>query len=387
MVRIGFDISQTGNSKAGCGFFSENLILNLAKQSTDNQYILYPTFGDHFWDKDYNNTCRIQQSNFSYGLNHSSINEAKYFWDNFSDDSEKKLGAIDIIHTNNFFCPSNIKQAKLIYTLYDLSFIEHPEYSTEHNRIACFDGIFKASLYADLIIAISHFSREHFLKTFPHYPADKVIVVHPASRFSPTMDELTKSKKLAILKNNQFWLSVGTLEPRKNIKLLLQTYANLKSKKATFPLVLAGKQGWMIDNLQKLLNDLNLTKDVHVLGYVDDEELKWLYQNCFCLIYPSLFEGFGLPVLEAMTLGAPVITSNVSSIPEVVGSAGIMVNPTDGAELMAAMLKVASDAEYRQQMKFRSVEQSLLFSWEKAAKTVSQLYQEVALLPKRVSSL
>lgn len=387
MVRIGFDISQTGNSKAGCGFFSENLILNLAKYSTENQYILYPTFGDHFWDQNYNNTCRIYQSNFSYGLKHSSLNQAKFFWEHFSDESEKKLGTIDIVHANNFFCPPNMMQAKLIYTLYDLSFIEHPEYSTEHNRIACFDGIFKASLHADLIIAISHFSREHFLKTFPHYPADKIVVVHPASRFSHTNKELTKSKKLDKLTNDQFWLSVGTLEPRKNIKLLLKTYADLKSKQPTLPLVLAGKQGWMIDHLEEILRDLNLTEDVHVLGYVDDEELKWLYQNCFCLIYPSLFEGFGLPILEAMTLGAPVITSNVSSIPEVIGSAGIMVNPTDSAELMAAMMEVASNAEYRQKMKSLSIQQSLLFSWENTAKKVSQLYNEVAFLPKRVSLL
>lgn len=376
-MKIGFDISQTGNSKAGCGFFADNLISHLAALDRQNNYVLYQTFGDHFWDNHYKQTYAITTPNCRYGLSHRNANAAKKFWQTPPANYEEALGFVDILHANNFFCPPKLKRGKCIYTLYDLSFMTYPDCSTEHNRIGCFDGVFKASLTADHIVAISHYTRQHFLQLFPHYPADKISVIYPASRFAKPNAALYPSKKLQGLLPAHFWLSVGTLEPRKNILFLLKAYAELKKTQPTFPLVLAGKQGWMIHNLQKTLQELQLENDVHVLGYVDNEELQWLYQNCFYLVYPSLFEGFGLPILEAMTLGAPVITSNSSSLPEVIGSAGMLINPLKENELIEAMQQVSNDFTLREQFKRQSYEQAKLFSWENSASAMLSLYEKV----------
>ncbi|MHB1947176.1 MAG: glycosyltransferase family 4 protein [Gammaproteobacteria bacterium] len=386
-MKIGFDVSQTGNSKAGCGFFAENLIHHLSHIDAQNQYYLYPTFGDHYWDNHFDATYRTQLSNFHQGLKHTSICEAQRFWQTASDHIEKKLGHPDVLHANNFFCPPKLPHTKIVYTLYDLSFLEYPDCTTEHNRIACFDGVFKASLNADLIIAISHYSRQHFLRIFPHFPADRIIVTHPASRFSSEIDIVNKSEKLHSLQPQKFWLNVGTIEPRKNIRRLLSAYAKLRAKHPqTHPLVLAGKNGWLEENIEQVIDDLDLKPYVYLLGYIDNDELQWLYQNCFCLVYPSLFEGFGLPVLEAMGFGAPVITSNVSSIPEVVGNAGLLINPLQEDELTQAMMELASNNTHREALKSLAIKQAGLFSWVNTAKIVLNSYQEVIALPKRTNA-
>lgn len=376
-MKIGFDVSQTGDGKAGCGFFADNLIRHLALIDTQNQYYLYPTFGDHYWDNEFDKTTVISANNFQRGLKQNNSHAAKKFWRNPPTTYDKQLGNVDILHANNFFCPEPLKNGRLIYTLYDLSFVEYPDCTTDHNRIACFNGVFKASLYADRILAISHYSKQHFLALFPHYPAEKIEVIHPASRFNCTKVMLPPTEKLKKFTPNQFWLSVGTLEPRKNVKYLLQSYAKLKQQGKTLPLVLAGKPGWILEDIHTSLNDMGLREDVHVLGYVDNEELQWLYQNCFCFVYPSLFEGFGLPILEAMTFGAAVITSNSSSLPEVAGQAGLLINPHNEQDLVDAMIKVSSDPKLHRGLKELALQQAQMFSWESTAKKVLNLYEQV----------
>src|ERR1700722_8681652 len=127
-MKIGFDISQTGTNKAGCGYFADNLIRSLANIDSKSQYILYPTFGDHFWG-DKHSVVTIKQGDFNVGLKHPSLKLAKHFWDNFSEKQGRQFGNIDILHCNNYFCPPKIKGVKIIYTLYDLSFLRHPEYT------------------------------------------------------------------------------------------------------------------------------------------------------------------------------------------------------------------------------------------------------------------
>jgi glycosyltransferase involved in cell wall biosynthesis len=376
-MRIGFDISQTGSTKAGCGYFADSLIKELAKIDSGNQYVLYKTFGDSFWDPCANDISGIHQANFKFGLKHSSLEAAQNFWQNLTDDYGKQLGQPDIIHSNNFFCPERkIEHAKFIFTLYDLSFLEHPESTTERNRLTCFNGVFNASLNADFIIAISNYSRRHFLATFPHYSADKIQVVYPASRFTKIIKQ-ERPKRFAQFMPEQFWLNVGTLEPRKNQYRLLQAYAKLKAQqKQAMPLVLAGGEGWLMDDFKKKVVELGLQQDVHWVGYADDAELQWLYQNCFCLVYPSLFEGFGLPVLEAMTLGAPVITSNVSSIPEIVGSSGILIDPFKEDEIVHAMFELVTEKNKRNRLREQALKQANQFSWVTTAKSILEIYNQ-----------
>lgn len=385
-MRIGFDVSQTGNIKAGCGYFADSLIRNLALIDHDNEYILYPTFGDFYFDSSMPIFCQIPQANFRYGLRHYFLDKAQDFWRNPPVNYETQLGNPEIIHANNFFCPTKLKNAKLVYTLYDLGFVENPDWTTEQNRTGCFGGVFNASLYADFIIAISEYSRGYFLNVFPHYPEERIVVVYPASRFSPPVN-MPKPAPLDALHPEKFWLSVGTLEPRKNHRRLLQAYAMLKTKVGkTFPLVLAGNQGWLMEDFQDQIDSLGLYQDVILLGYVDDNTLQWLYQNCFAAIYPSLFEGFGLPVLEAMTLGALVITSNSTSIPEIAGSSAILIDPLQEEEIYEALFKLVSNKIYREALKQKALQQARKFSWSSSAAKILDLYQKVVSAPPRIGA-
>jgi glycosyltransferase involved in cell wall biosynthesis len=376
-MKVGFDVSQTGESKAGCGYFAESLIRNLAEIDTQNQYILYPTFGDEYWDPKWaSGTCRIQSPNFHRGTGHRTFAEAKRFWRQPPEDLERHLGDPDLIHSNNFYCPRSMTKTRLVYTLYDLSFLVHPEWTTEANRAGCFGGAFDASIHADRIIAISRFTRDHFLRVFPHYPPERITVIYPASRFS-TKRAPRRAHRLAQLAPQGFWLNVGVLEPRKNHIGLLRAYALLrKEKKGTLPLVLAGGSGWLMEDFTKALDDLGLRDDVIVLGRVDDETLQWLYENCFAFVYPSFFEGFGFPVVEAMTLGAPVIASQVASIPEIAREAGILIDPRSEDSLAQAMREVANSESMRQRLKESSAREARRFSWKQAAGQVLQSYEE-----------
>jgi glycosyltransferase involved in cell wall biosynthesis len=383
-MKIGFDISQTGNNKAGCGYFADSLIQALTDLDRRNEYILYPHFGTSFWDPKGKHTIRkIDQPNVSRKLIGRNFAESITFWKSLPSNGEERLGNPDIIHANNYSCPRGLKRARVVYSLYDLSFLEHPEWTTEQNRCVCFEGIFTASIYADFIIAISRYSRDRFLEFFPHYSRERIRVVCLGSRFFSGQDVERQSKILKELKPGQFWLAVGTLEPRKNLRRLLKAFALFQGQTTVrYPLVLAGGKGWLEDDLGEFIHRLGLSDNVRILGYVSDKELSWLYSNCFSFVYPSLYEGFGLPVLEAMGLGAAVVTSNTTSLPEVAGDAAHYVNPLDEIDIAEAFGKLERDTDYREMFKRKAVIQAERFSWEKSASEILHIYSEVMTMAK-----
>jgi len=382
-MRIGFDVSQTGGLRAGCGYVAYSLARSLAACAPHDDFVLYPTFGDFFFDPDWERATYVpQQPNFVRGPGQRTIAEARRFWTRPGTDFEYQLGLPDVVHSNNFFCPRGLEKARLVYTLYDLSFLENPEWTVEANRTGCFEGVFQASLHADHIVAISHFSKRHFLETFPHYPEGRITVTHLASRFCNILP-VERPEHLAKLHPDQFWLCVGTLEPRKNHARLLHAYARLKARcGGAMPLVLAGGKGWLMDDMHRLIDQLALGGDVTFTGYIDDAALQWLYQNCYAALYPSLFEGFGLPVLEAMSLGAAVITSDVTSIPEIVGNAALLVDPYQERAICDMMHHLLSSRGLREELQSRAMARARDFRWESAAQTVLRCYEQALLSPR-----
>lgn len=383
-MKIGFDISQTGEQKAGCGYFADSLIQVLANKDKDNEYILYPHFGTSFWDSAGKKTTRhINHPNVSRILIGNNFHESASFWKCLLEQSEYKIGNPDIIHANNYSCPIGVRRAKIVYTLYDMSFLEYPEFTSEKNRWNCFQGVFNAACYSDFIVSISDYSRNHFLRTFPYYPDNRIRTVHLASRFSSIGDD-HQSIAVEKLVPDKFWLAVGTLEPRKNLRRMLRAYSQfIRHTKNSLPLVLAGGKGWLEDDLEEFIRELGIGKNVRMFGYVQDEELIWLYKNCFAFVYPSIFEGFGLPVLEALSLGAAVITSNTTSLPEVAGEAAFYVDPLKQEDIAAALLKLASDENYRVKLKNEAKIQAGKFSWDKCAEEVMKVYRAVIDMAKR----
>jgi glycosyltransferase involved in cell wall biosynthesis len=373
-MRIGFDVSQTGQAKAGCGYYADSLIRQLVELDPDDEFVLYPTFGNGAWDATWpRSTIRLDRPNVRRGLGHRLAKDLDAFWRTPPPDLEAQLGDPDVIHANNYFCPTTVRRARVVYTLHDLAFVEHPEWSTEANRVTCFSGAFNASLEADHVLAVSEYTRRHFLATFPHYPPERVSVVYQASRFAPGAAGRPRPARLQCLRPDGFWLAVGTLEPRKNLERLVRAHRRLAHELGTVPpLVLAGGRGWLAGPLERELAEPLRRGLVVRLGYVSDAELAWLYANCFAFVFPSLFEGFGLPVVEAMSLGAPLVVSNTTSLPEVVGDAGLQVDPWDEDALL-----VASGEVDRRALRARSFERARAFSWRRAAEQVLAVYREL----------
>jgi glycosyltransferase involved in cell wall biosynthesis len=383
-MKIGFDVSQTGALRAGCGYFADSLVRAMAVIAARHQFLLYPTFGNFFHEPEWDSSTYLpERSNFARGLSHPEFAEQYDFWTTPPMDYEEQLGHPDLIHANNFFCPRHLEHARLVYTLYDLSFIENPDWTREANRTGCLEGVFQASLRADHMIAISHFTKRHFLEVFPHYPSERITVAHLASRFFSDSPQ-QQPPALARLLPDAFWLCVGTLEPRKNHARLLQAFARLKAQSngQVLPLVLAGGKGWLTDDLHRLIDSLGLTGDIIMPGYVDDAALQWLYRHSYAVLYPSLFEGFGLPVLEAMSVGAAVITSNATSIPEITADAALLVDPYRDEEIAAAMLRLMNHPDLRNQLRVQAREQASHFSWQTAARITLDCYEQALLQPR-----
>lgn len=382
-MRIGIDVSQTGREKAGCGYLADSITRELIKGCPDDEWLLYPNFGGHVWDADWpRSTLFVDGPNVRRGPTFPDHASSRRFWETPPSDLDAAMGQPDVVHAHNFFCPTTLRSGRLVYTLYDLAFLENPEWTTEENRLYCFEGCFQASLHADLIVSISDFSRDHFLRTFPHYPADRVHTVHLASRFDAA-SIVARPGRLSDLEPDAYWLAVGTIEPRKNYVGLVKAYAAAcRQVPAMPPLVLVGKEGWLMDRFPTLLSDLGIVDRVRFAGYVTDEELCWLYRHCRAFLYPSFWEGFGLPVLEALSQGAAVVTSTSSSIPEVVGDAGIMVDPADIQGLAAAIVAVETDTGRRDGLKALSAAQVAKFSWGRSARKLREMYDTVMALPR-----
>jgi glycosyltransferase involved in cell wall biosynthesis len=377
-VRIGFDVSQTAEAMAGCGIFAAELFRALVEVAPDDELIPYPVFSG-YRNPAYRKAVRADSPNvrpLHHDLSWSALNAG---WDSEGDKHEF-LGSPDVVHSNSFGCPRRLG-APLVYTVYDLSPIDHPEYHTEENRLVCFDGMFAASLYADAFIAISSFTRDRFLHWFPHVDPDRVTVVRLAARFgavAPASDETAVLARFG-LTTDGYWLAVGTIEPRKNYALLVDAYARLvREVPDAPPLCIAGQAGWKETAIGERVRSAGLSERVHSLGFVPDEDLAVLYRHTTALVFTSHYEGFGLPLIEAQACGAPVIAVSSSSVPEVVGAGGVLVPPDDVDALAAAMQALLADSQWRRTLRGHAFEQAARFSWRDAARRTLDVYRAVS---------
>jgi glycosyltransferase involved in cell wall biosynthesis len=268
--------------------------------------------------------------------------------------------------------------------LYDLSFAVEPAWTTETNRLGCFDGVFRSAMAADWVVAISEASRADYLDMFPHFPEDRIRVIYPCSRFADSSAQGKRPNALDDMPAESYWLSVGTIEPRKNQRRLVEAYARyLALGGVPMPLVLAGGKGWLMEDFQEHLRAFGIDARVVMTGYISDDELIWLYRNCYANLYSSLFEGFGLPVLEGMQFGAATLASNTTSIPEVAGDAAILLNPEDIDGWAHAMLRLAANRMQRDHLRDAAIKQAARFSWKDSANQLLKLYDEAVASPKR----
>jgi len=282
---------------------------------------------------------------------------------------------IDLLHSLAFVQPVFLPCAGIV-TIYDLSFILFPQRFQPWRRLYLKWGTRYSVRSARRIIAISASTKQDIINLLG-VPEDKVDVVPCGvdQDFQPIengrlLNDLRKKRHLP----ERMLLFVGTIEPRKNLTTLLKSYALLRKQVQTPPLVIGGPKGWHHQEVFTLAQELGLQESVIFPGYIPREELTLWYNAADCFIYPSLYEGFGLPPLEAMACGTPVITSSTSSLPEVVGEAGILVSPDSVEEIAEAMQSVLTDAELRADMRRKGLSRARTFSWQRAARETVQAY-------------
>ena len=255
-------------------------------------------------------------------------------------------------------------KARLVFTVYDVSYWIHPEFTTDGNRLHCQDGVFAALVRADGFLFISESSHREFERILPGWldrhgkPWAVTLLGHrEPSRAPEIVGEATPGTA-------DYWLAVGTLEPRKNYETLLDALDLYWSRSPRpLPLRIAGGGGWKSETLKDHLATLETRGRVQRLGYVPDAELTRLYAGAQALIFPSWHEGFGLPVLEAMSQGAPIICSDRASLPEVGGDAAIYIDPSSAESICHAMLALDADPAGRARLVEAGQRQAARFTW------------------------
>ena len=234
---------------------------------------------------------------------------------------------------------------------------------------------------ADLVVADSESTANDIIEEFPD-DEHKIRVVHPGLTSFFTSHQNDTLGKFRI--HAPYFLFVGTIEPRKNLDRLLQAFASLsEAKRKGFKLVIAGGKGWGNVNPQLRAAKLGLQKDIIFTGYVSDGELHELYAQAQFLIMPSLYEGFGFPIIEAMSYGVPVITSNLSSMPEVAGDAAILIDPYEVTSIAAALQALIQDKTLRNRLGLKAKKQARNFSWNTAAKRMWNVFLEARELKQK----
>lgn len=377
-IRIGIDISRTIEEKTGVGYYAKNLIHALAKIDYENDYFLFGIFYDCF-PKNWKKAMIPKAPNFKLHQKNSLTWLVRKKWEKGGKYKEKLLGEIDLLHCTAYTMPP-VTKPKVIVTIHDLSCFVYPHYHTEANYHFITRNVHQAARKASFIIADS-ISTQREISRFLHTPEEKMKVIYLAAgdrfkeKLSPTSIAQIK-KKYNIRK--PYFFTVGSLEPRKNLANALIAYkALLEIGKYDYQFVISGGKGWKNELLYQLLQKLNLDDYLVFTGYVPEEDLPALYQGAEAFVYPSFYEGFGLPVLEAMSSGTPVITSNTSSLPEVAGDAAILVNPGEIFDLYEAMESVISKPSLREELKLKGLKQSKKFSWEKTAQQTLEVYRHV----------
>jgi glycosyltransferase involved in cell wall biosynthesis len=370
-MKVGFDVAQTCQEKAGCGWAADLLIRALVKSAPEIQFYLYHQFGTWLnWGT--RSGTHLEALSVVEPFRWMSPRRATKIWQAVAAGEATLPGDPDIVHANSFQSP-RVGPARLVYTVYDISFWINPQYTTEANRIVCQRGTLDAIALAAAFVFVSRHAQCEFEQLFPGIIERKEIlttVAHPGSRFPPV-----PTSRHAFPGGD--WLAVGSLEPRKNYETLLSSM-ECYWRRSTIkrPLKIIGGKGWKSDSLRERISTLESKGIVRFEGYVSDRHLLRLYREAFGLVFPSHYEGFGLPVVEAMSQACPVIIRNHSSLPEVGGSAAIYIE-NDPGEIAEAMLKLETDLGYYVLMSKNSLNQASQFSWSNAAEKVLQLYKQL----------
>ncbi len=371
-MHIAIDAHSVGAQLAGNESYAVNLIEGLAEIDETNLYTLYvtkPAAIDRFTDRWPN--FKVRQT-----LPHTPLVRIP-----LTLSAELRRHPVDVLHVQ--FTAPPFAPCPVVTTIHDLSFEHLPETFKRRSRAQLRLTVRRTARKAALILTLSEFSRRDIIETYAVDP-ERVIVTPAAAPapFKPIVDEteLEKIRERYGIGAN-YLLSLGSIQPRKNLTRLIEAFQWLrKSRPDDQPpqLVIAGKRGWLDDEVFRAAQQDGLNESVKFIGYVPEEDLPALYSGAMCFVYPSYFEGFGLPVLEAMQCGAPVIAGNQTSLPEVAGDAALLFDPFDTRALGEAMARVIDHPGYRAELRARGLSRAAEFSWIATARLTLKAYESVA---------
>jgi glycosyltransferase involved in cell wall biosynthesis len=286
----------------------------------------------------------------------------------------------DLIHVQ--YTAPLFTEVPMVVTVHDVSFIEHPEYFTALRRAQLRLTVARSVKQAAHIITVSEFSRDAILRTYD-IPPEKVSAIPNAANPEFRVIGRERAQKAVhdrLRFDTPFVLSVGDLQPRKNQIGLITAFSKLLTDHPHLKhhLVLTGKETWFTPKVREAARSCGFASRIHFTGFVSDGELMELYNACDCFVFPSFYEGFGLPILEAMACGRAVACSNTSAMPEVADGAGILFNPHKTEEITRALKDVLLDVELRSRMERLGLQRAAAFTWKKSARATLDVYAKVA---------
>jgi glycosyltransferase involved in cell wall biosynthesis len=378
-LRIAIDAHAVGAKLGGNESYAVNLIEALAQIDSANHYTIYITTAEareRFQGRWPNFKVRAT-------LPHTPLIRIP-----LTLSAELRKNPVDVLHvqfTAPPFCPCPV-----VVSIHDLSFEHLPQTFKRRSRTQLRLTVRHSARRAARIISLSEHGRRDIIETYG-ITAERVSAIPLAapSHFAPVQD----NRELQRVRHNygidgDYILTVGSIQPRKNLARLVQAYASLRGNKSADKLpklVLVGKSGWLYDETLRALKETGVADTVVLTGYVPQEDLPALYSGALCFVYPSYFEGFGLPPLEAMKCGAPVIVGNKTSLPEVVGDAALTVDPFDVEAIASAMQRVIESPALREELSIKGQARAETFDWRETARKTLAIYQEVAQETRGVS--
>lgn len=371
-MHIGIDAHAIGSQQGGNETYIRNLISALAEIDRENLYTLY------FTNRQVSEEWRGRYDNFKVRLLPPPtplvrMPVALAF--------ELRRRPVDILHVQ--FTAPPFCAVPVIATIHDLAFEHHPETFTRRGRTQLKLTVRRTARRAAHLLTVSEFSRQDIARTYRLSPYKITVTpngVEPQFTSTPENENEAESVRQRFGIERDYLLAVGSIQPRKNLVRLLKAYQHLREKHSDFKhqLVIAGRHLWLYKDILGEIERQPWRRDVITTGYVNHEDLPALYRSATALVYPSIFEGFGLPPLEAMACGTPVITSKTSSLPEVVGEAGLLINPHSETDIAQAILKVVKDEQKHEEMRQLGLIQASYFNWRSSAQKTLQIYRKVA---------
>lgn len=373
MQRIGIDFTSASRERAGIGRYARELIRALSRVDRSNRYVLfvprdaYAELLNFNWPSNFKIIRAPLTERYLAALWHRARVPLPI---------EVFIGKVDVFYSPDFLLPPTFAKRKLL-TVHDLSYVRVPECFPAPLLNYLNHAVPLSVARADVILADAASTQWDLIDVY-RVPPEKIRVLYSGvePRFRPDVSDASKMRVRALTCGKPYLLSVSTLQPRKNFVRLIEAFGKIISdfrfQISDLSLVIAGGNGWMYEQVFQAVERLGLQDRVLFPQFVDDEDLPALYAGALLFVYPSLYEGFGLPVVEAMACGAPIVSSNASSLPEVGGDAVVYFDPRDVDAIAETIRRALSDESLRNDLRARGFAQAKKFSWDQAARELQE---------------